>query len=108
MLDKTLFIEKVKQEISKLEKTIALYKGMTNPVSPDNAIGRVSRMDAINNKSVNDAALREAEQRHKKMLLVLEKVNDADFGICRKCKQPIPEGRLLIRPESVLCVNCAQ
>lgn len=80
---------------------------MTNPISPDNAIGRVSRMDAINNKSVNDAALREAEQRCKKLLLVHDKVDDPDFGICRSCKQPIPEGRLMIRPESVLCVHCA-
>ena len=31
------------------------------PIAPENAIGRVSRMDAINNKSVNEAALKKAE-----------------------------------------------
>ncbi|PKQ45240.1 TraR/DksA family transcriptional regulator [Confluentibacter flavum] len=106
-MDKAKFIVAVKAEIEKLEHTIIMYKNMTNPIAPDNAIGRVSRMDAINNKSVIDAALREAEQRYKKLVLVLEKVNDAGFGICRNCKQPIPEGRLMIRPESVLCVRCA-
>lgn len=107
MKDKIAFIATVKTELEKLEHSIAMYKNMTNPVAPDNAIGRVSRMDAINNKSVNDAALREAEQRYKKLSLVLDKVDDPNFGICRSCKQPIPEGRLMIRPESVLCVHCA-
>lgn len=107
MKDKTAFIATVRTELGKLEYTITMYKNMTNPVAPDNAIGRVSRMDAINNKSVNDAALREAEQRYKKLLQILDKVDDPDFGICRSCKQPIPEGRLMIRPESVLCVHCA-
>lgn len=107
MEDKTNFIATVKTELKKLEHSIAMYKDMTNPIAPDDAIGRVSRMDAINNKSVNDSALRESEQRYKKLLLVLEKVNDPDFGFCRKCKQPIPEGRLMIRPESTFCVKCA-
>lgn len=107
MKKKERFIEMVKEELSKLEKRIELYRELTRPVAPDNAIGRVSRMDAINNKSVNDAALREAELRQRKLLGVLENVNNKDFGICRGCKKPIPEGRLLIRPESSLCVNCA-
>lgn len=107
MKDKTAFIASVKTELKKLEHSIDMYKNMTNPIAPDNAIGRVSRMDAINNKSVNDSALRESEQRYKKLLLVLDNVNDPDFGICRKCKQAIPEGRLMIRPESSLCVKCA-
>lgn len=107
MNDKAAFVATVKTELKKLEHSIGLYKNMTNPIAPDNAIGRVSRMDAINNKSVNDSALREAEQRYKKLLLVLDKVDDRDFGFCRKCKQAIPEGRLMTRPESWLCVKCA-
>jgi len=108
MENKELFIERVKEELSKVEKRIAIYRELTRPVAPDNAIGRVSRMDAINNKSVNDVALREAEQRQRKLLGVLKNINNADFGICRGCKKPIPEGRLLIRPESSFCVHCAR
>jgi DnaK suppressor protein len=107
MEDKSKFINAVKVELERLTHTIGMYKNLTNPISPDNAIGRVSRMDAINNKSVNDAALREAEQRETKLKLALQNVDDPDFGICRKCSQPIPEGRLMIRPESVLCVKCS-
>lgn len=107
MVDKAAFTEKLFEEIHKMETTIALYEGMTNPIAPDDAIGRVSRMDAINNKSVNDAALFEAKKRLQQLSYVLDRMNDTDFGICLKCKKNIPEGRLLIRPESRLCVACA-
>lgn len=107
MENKEHFIGLVKEELSKLEKRIELYRELTRPVAPDNAIGRVSRMDAINNKSVNDAALRTAEERQRKLFAVLENVKNKDFGICRACHNPIPDARLLIRPESSLCVNCA-
>ena len=52
------FEELIISEIDKTLKIIEDFKEMTQPVAPDNAIGRVSRMDAINNKSVAEAGLR--------------------------------------------------
>lgn len=100
--------EKIRQEIEKTKKQIVQYKSLTEPISPDNAIGRVSRMDAINNKSVSEAALRQAEDRLSKLQFALTKVDTDEFGICQRCKRPIPVGRILYRPESVYCVNCAR
>jgi DnaK suppressor protein len=94
-------------EISKTENSVSDYKERTKPISPNDAIGRLSRMDAINNKSVNEASLRQAEIKLGNLNRVLSKIDDGDFGICLKCKQPIPIGRIMIRPESLLCVNCA-
>lgn len=95
------------EEISKTEKAILDYKELTKPIAPDVSIGRISRMDAINNKSVNEASLRQAEIKLGNLKRVLERFGTEDFGICIKCKQPIPVGRILIRPQSLLCVNCA-
>ncbi len=61
--------EKLKKEIEQkiilsIEKTkeeIMDYKELTKPISPENALGRISRMDAINNKTINEAALRKAK-----------------------------------------------
>ncbi len=39
---------KILQEIEKTKKTITELKELTKPIAPDCAIGRVSRMDAIN------------------------------------------------------------
>jgi DnaK suppressor protein len=95
-------------EISKTELLVKEYQELTKPIAPDVAIGRVSRMDAINNKSVMEAALRQAEEKLINLQRVSSKINDKDFGICLKCHKPIPLGRILIRPESLYCVNCAK
>lgn len=100
--------QRIIQEIEKTEKAIAEYREMTKPVSPENAIGRISRMDAINNKAVTEAAQREAEDKLNKLRFVLDKVGDEDFGICKRCKKPIPLGRILLMPHSFYCVNCAR
>jgi RNA polymerase-binding transcription factor len=98
----------IKNEIKKTEELILEYKDLTQPVEPDCAIGRVSRMDAINNKSVTEASLRQAEEKLRNLQRVLSRTGTRDFGICIKCGRPIPEGRILYRPESLTCVNCAK
>jgi DnaK suppressor protein len=100
--------QNIKNEISKTEKLIVEYKELTKPVEPDCAIGRISRMDAINNKSVTEASLRQAEEKLRNLQRVLSRVGTKDFGICIKCGKAIPEARILYRPESLSCVNCAK
>jgi DnaK suppressor protein len=100
--------QRLLDEISKTELLIKEYQEMTKPIAPDVAIGRISRMDAINNKSVTEAAMRQAEGKLRNLQRVLSKIDDKDFGICLKCHKPIPLGRILIRPESLDCVNCAK
>lgn len=99
--------QKIIAEIGKTEKSIIEYKEITKPVEPDCAIGRVSRMDAINNKSVAEAALRKAEDKLRKLKYVLTQIGNDDFGLCVKCKKQIPIGRILLMPQSRYCVNCA-
>ena len=98
---------KITEEIVETQRQIKNYEGPTKPIAPNDAIGRVSRMDAINNKSVNEASLRQAKTKLINLNRMLDKFGSDDFGICLKCKQAIPIGRILIRPESLLCVNCA-
>lgn len=99
--------EIIVEEIKKTETQIKSYQELTKPVSPDVAIGRVSRMDHINNKSVIESALRQAEEKLRKLNVALGNLDSPDFGICAKCKKPIPMGRILIKPESRFCVQCA-
>ena len=95
-------------EISKTEVLIENYSEMTAPISPDCAIGHDSGMDAINNKSVTEASLRQAEFKLQNLKRVLSQFGSDDFGVCLRCKKQIPLGRILIRPESLYCVNCAK
>ena len=102
------FKEKIITEIATIKQKINELEDITQPISPENAIGRISRMDAINNKSVNEATLRTAHEKLNKLELALNKTEDVKFGVCIRCGQNIPEGRLMIMPESIKCVNCAQ
>ncbi|NBC03736.1 MAG: hypothetical protein GVY20_08550 [Bacteroidetes bacterium] len=97
ILDK---LEETKQEIEQL-------KELTKPVEPDNAYGRLSRMDAINNKTINDAALREQKSRLQKLERALDNLEDGKYGDCIKCGDPIPVGRLKFMPWTTRCVKCA-
>lgn len=107
-MDKTEIGQKLLDEISKTKLLIKEYKEMTQPVAPDVAIGRISRMDAINNKSITEAALRQSEEKLMNLQRVLSRIDEKDFGMCLKCHRQIPLGRILIRLESLYCVNCAK
>jgi DnaK suppressor protein len=100
--------KKLLSEIDSTQKKIEEYTELCKPIAPENSIGRISRMDAINNKSVVEAALREAKNKMQQLLIMQSKIEEIDFGACIKCKQEIPFGRLMIRPHSKFCVNCAQ
>jgi len=100
--------ERILDEISKTKRVIEEYRDLSKPVVPDVAIGRLSRMDAINNKSVTEASLRQAEHKLQCLERVLSMYGTPEFGRCIKCKVQIPVGRILFRPESLYCVNCAK
>ena len=99
--------KRIQEELKKTEVAIKDYKESTKPISPENAIGRVSRMDAINNKSVNEAALRNAINKLALLKSALQRVNNDDFGLCIRCKNQIPIRRILLMPQSNRCVHCA-
>ena len=99
--------EAIKNSIKETKKDISILKELTKPISPENAIGRVSRMDAINNKSVMEAALRKAEDKLNKLRLVEDSLDDDNFGLCLRCKSKIPIQRILLMPQSRNCVRCA-
>ncbi len=103
--------EKLKKHIVEaievLKEDIKSYQLLTQPIAPDNAIGRLTRMEAINSKSINEAALNKAKQTLLKMERALSMIDDPEFGLCRECEEPIPFARLMIMPESAFCVQCA-
>lgn len=38
----------------------------------------------------------------------LAKIHSGRFGVCEECETPIPENRLMAKPESQLCINCQE
>lgn len=98
---------KLKAEISKVEAFINDLEAASEPEVPDNAIGRISRMDSINNKSVIENSLRENRQKLVQLKTSLAKFGNADFGKCARCGAEIPVARLMFMPHSINCIRCS-
>lgn len=97
----------IEEKIEETKEEIVSLKELTKPVEPDNAYGRLSRMDAINNKTINDKALREQKSRLQKLERAQTKLQEGKYGVCIKCGDDIPLGRLKFMPWTARCVKCA-
>ncbi len=106
--DKTILALEIDKKLLKVEKQITELKELCKPIAPDCAIGRVSRMDAINNKSINDIALKKKLLQYDGLIAAKENINDINFGKCLICGAEIPMGRILIMPENRKCINCSR
>ena len=106
--EKEKLADQIRKKIETVKKDIVTYAELTKPVAPDDAIGRLTRLDAIGNKSINEAALREAQNTLAKLERALKMIDRPGFGLCRECDEPIPLARLMIMPESDMCVECAE
>jgi DnaK suppressor protein len=98
---------KILSEIESCLNLITSLQENSRPVCPDNAIGRLSRMEAINDQNMLQANLRSTEARVARLKQTLDQVDEEDFGLCAQCGEPIVFGRLLLIPESKNCVECA-
>jgi DnaK suppressor protein len=107
-MDQNELQELLLAELAKTDALITSYEEQTRPIAPDNAIGRVSRMDAIINKSMMESSLYEARKKRDGLKRVLAKAGTANFGCCRTCGQAIPAELILIIPESEYCVRCSR
>ena len=103
--------EKLRIEIAKrlikFKEQIVELKELSKPIEPDCAIGRVSRMDAINNQSVSQSQLAKKLIQKNGLEAAIQNMDQDDFGKCIVCGQEIQLGRILIMPESRKCVNCS-
>lgn len=105
--EKEKLIEIISSKMDTLVREISELEELTKPIPLDAAIGRVSRMDAINNKTINEASLREKKKTLQRLDRALDRSNDKNFGLCQKCGSKIPFGRLEFLPHTTRCIACS-
>jgi DnaK suppressor protein len=99
---------KIIEEIELQKRLIDSFIVTSKPIAPDNAIGRLTRMEAISDQNISEASLNSARAKLVKLEKALSKIDLPDFGICCRCANPISPGRIMLMPENVLCVLCAE
>jgi len=96
----------IKAEINELKAVIESMQRDVKPIQPDTSIGRLSRMEAIQAKSISESNLRNKKIRLQRLEDALRRVEKGSYGICSLCEEDIPEKRLRIAPESTVCIDC--
>tara|TARA_B100000686_G_C16660383_1_gene900612 strand:+ start:260 stop:598 length:339 start_codon:yes stop_codon:yes gene_type:complete len=100
--------KKIIDEIELQKNLICSLEATSKPVSPDNAIGRLTRMEAISSQNISEASLKSARAKLANLEKALSKLELQSFGICARCEKPIAQGRIMLMPESILCVSCLE
>jgi DnaK suppressor protein len=99
---------RIKKRMQELRITITQLEETSKPVSLDQPIGRLSRMDSMANQAISSQRLTDSKRTLMRLERALDRVDDEHFGICAECGEDIAAGRLLIMPEATLCVDCAE
>ena len=76
-------------------------------VELDSSIGRLSRMDALQNQQMALELKRRQENQLLRIENALKRMAKGQYGLCGKCKKTIEENRLEVFPDTVTCVRCA-
>ena len=95
------------QNLTEMESQIDQLQEKVKPIAPDCSLGRLTRMEAMNEQEVSQRILDETLLRQTRLRNALSRIDSEMFGICIECDEEIGMARMRVRPESVRCVDCA-
>lgn len=75
-------------------------------VDLDQPIGRLSRMDALQQQALAKASSDGFKKRLQLIESALQAFRQERYGECRRCEEPIAYRRLKVHPESPFCLDC--
>ncbi|HIF95113.1 MAG: TraR/DksA family transcriptional regulator [Myxococcales bacterium] len=76
------------------------------PVDLDEPIGRISRVDAMQQQKMVAENRQAALLRRRQVDAALSRIDDGDYGECLGCGETIAPRRLEAHPEASLCIEC--
>jgi DnaK suppressor protein len=99
--------ERILDRQVELQMRIADLEESTKPISPDKGLGRLTRLEAMQDKSVGEAALERLRDERMGLQNALINIMSPSFGTCANCGEGIAFERLEVLPGSTLCAKCA-
>jgi DnaK suppressor protein len=91
---------------SQIEAQLRDGAAHTGPVDLGLPIGRLTRMDAMQQQSMARAGQGSQTERLRQVIVALAAIDSGDYGYCRQCSESIGFERLQARPESRYCLAC--
>lgn len=97
-------LERARARLARSRRT---SRDAARPVALDQtAVGRVSRIDAIQNQSMTRGLQERDQARAAQIDEALRRMDAGAYGRCAGCGSPIPYERLLVFPEAQACAAC--
>ena len=93
---------------AELAEALSTDSDETSPVEPDRAIGRLTRQEAIQSQQMALEIRRRNQGRLRQVEEALKRIDDGTYGECLRCEEEISEARLKVRPETPICIDCAE
>lgn len=102
------YIELLNARKEEAQRFLQQSSESSKPVDLGESIGRLTRMDAMQQQQLALAAVKKKETQIILIDQALQRIKDASFGLCLECGEEIAKKRLLARPEGPLCLECQE
>jgi DnaK suppressor protein len=101
--------DELERQLKKLRKSMSVTdEALKTVVLDQTAVGRVSRMDSLQNQGIAQG-LREREAvRLVQIQTALQRLSNGTYGSCTACGGIIAFERLSVFPESAMCAACSR
>ncbi|MDO6522234.1 TraR/DksA C4-type zinc finger protein [Shimia thalassica] len=108
-IERTHFRVLILDKLSSLEEENRLgLEGQSVVTLDQQAVGRLSRMDALQSQAMAKAQQTRRDLQLKGLHKALQRLADGDFGYCDDCGEDIARKRLDFDPSVTRCINCAR
>jgi DnaK suppressor protein len=102
------FKQQLETALAALEDEDTLGREGQQTVTLDQqSVGRLSRMDALQQQAMAKATQARRTQSRARILAALRRIDEGEFGYCCDCGEEISEKRLELDPTVPTCVSCA-
>jgi len=102
-------IEYFRKRLEQRLKVLTDGQKADRPLELDQSrVGRLSRMDAMQQQAMAQAAARLTAMEEQRIRTALKRMAAGDYGYCMNCDEEIAEGRLQADPSALTCIACAR
>ena len=103
----TFFRELLEAKAKEAKDYLESSKDSAGVVELDTSIGRLSRMDAMQDQQMALELRRRKENQLLRIQGAMDRMSQGTYGLCLSCKEPIADDRLEFAPDAVVCVKCS-
>ena len=108
-LDLEYFKQRLTERYSAIMADKEAQKQSTAPKELDQtSVGRLSRMDAMQQQQMSKASARLVEEERRRIETALKRIEEEEYGYCIFCDEEIAVKRLEFDPSLLTCITCAQ